>query len=128
VTTTPEALTPEERRYLDGLAGDPREAFAEEVAKLLRIHDRLEAENRSPRAINMNQRVSVRLTEHGLRMLDEWEAELGLPERHRRINVTEGNLWRGELWALLQQFGERVTMGMNIPFVDNRVEVEPGPL
>lgn len=33
-------LTELERRYLEGLANDAREAYAEEVAKLLRIHDR----------------------------------------------------------------------------------------
>lgn len=35
-----ETLTEEERQYLEGLAGDPRETFKDEVAKLLRIHDR----------------------------------------------------------------------------------------
>jgi hypothetical protein len=79
--------------------------------------------DRAKLTINMNARVGVRLTETGLRILDEWEEALGLPEKHRRINVTDGDRWRGELWALLQQFGERITMGMPIPFVDNRVDV-----
>lgn len=34
-----ECLTPVERKYLELLAGDSREAFADEVAKILRIHD-----------------------------------------------------------------------------------------
>jgi hypothetical protein len=38
---TVETLTPTERQYLVGLAEDSREAFSEEVAKLLRIHDAL---------------------------------------------------------------------------------------
>ena len=37
--TKQEAITPEERQYLEALAGDLREVFADEVAKMLRVHD-----------------------------------------------------------------------------------------
>ncbi len=76
--------------------------------------------------VNLNQRVRVRLSETGLRVLDAYEADLGLPERHRRHGVTDGNLWRGPLWQLMQEFGPCISMGMNEgPVVGNRVEVEP---
>lgn len=76
--------------------------------------------------LNLNQRASARLTETGLRVLDEFEAELGLPMRHRRMSVTDGNLWRGQLWSLMQDFGASISLGMHEgPFVDNRVDVEP---
>lgn len=74
--------------------------------------------------INMNDRVTVRLTETGLRMLDEYEANLGLPERHRRMSVTDGNLWKGQLWALMQEFGPSISMGFDSPFLLNLLDVE----
>ena len=73
---------------------------------------------------NMNDRAAVRLTESGLRILDRYEAVLGLPEHHRRTSLTDGNLWRGELWRLMQEFGPGVEMGFDSPFVDNRIELE----
>ena len=75
--------------------------------------------------LNANDRATVRLTEMGLRALDQYEAALGLPERHRRRSITEGNLWSGQLWSLMQEFGPSISMGLDSPFVDNRIEVEP---
>jgi hypothetical protein len=75
--------------------------------------------------LNLNQRATARLTETGLRILDEYEADLGLPERHRRASVSDGNLWSGQLWSLMQEFGPSISMGMGeSAFVDNRIDVE----
>ncbi len=77
----------------------------------------------APIALNMNGTVRVRLSETGLRVLDEYEAELKLPRRHRRRSVTDGNLWKGPLWQLMQEFGPSITMGMSEgPIVDNRID------
>ena len=76
--------------------------------------------------LNLNQRATARLTETGLRILDEYEAGLGLPERHRRASVFEGDLWKGPLWQLMQEFGASMSIGMGEgAFVDNRIDVEP---
>jgi hypothetical protein len=75
--------------------------------------------------LNMNDLVSVRLTDAGLTMLDKYETDLGVPYLHRRSSVTEANLWRGPLWSLMQEFGPNISMGMNDgPFVDNRIDWE----
>lgn len=75
--------------------------------------------------INMNDRVAVRLTAAGLIILDAFEETVGIPVRHRRLSVSDGNLWKGQLWELMQDFGPCVSLGMiDMPFVANRIDVE----
>lgn len=74
--------------------------------------------------MNLNDRVSVRLTATGLRVLDENESEMGLPQRHRRMSITDGNVWTGQLWELMQEFGRLMRMGFGeSPFERNEIEI-----
>ena len=74
--------------------------------------------------LNPNGRVTVRLTDRGLRALDEHEADVGIPSRHRRLSISDGNLWTGQLWSLMQEIGNSCRIGFDSPFVDNRIEYE----
>lgn len=75
-------------------------------------------------SMNLNDRVSVRLTATGLRVLDENEYEMGLPKRHRRMSITDGNVWTGQLWELMQEFGRCLRMGIGEgPFERNEIQL-----
>lgn len=71
---------------------------------------------------NVNERVTVRLTEHGMAVLDTYEARLNLPRAYRRHRVTDGNQWRGELWSLMELWGPTISHHSDVPFVDNVIE------
>lgn len=74
--------------------------------------------------INVNEIVTVRLTEYGNQILKEHYDAMNLPEEYRN----KGNLYGDHefhLWELMNIFGNRFRMGMcEVPFVQNSIDVE----
>jgi hypothetical protein len=68
-------------------------------------------------ATNVNDMVTVRLTEHGLKILRERDPVCA------RYNLT-GSTLRAQLWTLMHVFGDQMTMAAPACFVDNRLEIE----
>lgn len=71
--------------------------------------------------VNINNTAQARLTEHGLRILREYEDAVYIPLQYRN-SVTDGNLWKGQVWHLMRVFGPAIVMG-DLLFVDNIIEV-----
>lgn len=79
--------------------------------------------------LNTNERVWVRLTEHGKDILRTREAGLRLPFRYRyALRGWREDVWSGELWTLMALWGPHMYNGCAIPFVDNDLNFGEGPL
>jgi hypothetical protein len=73
---------------------------------------------------NLNDKVTVELTDAGLAWLDKVESGMNLPERYRRHRLRDGNVWSDTLWQLMQIWGERLTNGGENMFVGNTLTIE----
>ena len=117
--------TPPERHFLDVVAehglgpgvGECQEAWGAVVEE----RERAKAVLR----LNLNQRVRVKLTEEGLRILDKYERSLPIAPRYLRYDVDPDRAWKGELWRLMAVFGDGIYHGMDPPFEGMTVEVLP---
>ena len=69
--------------------------------------------------MNVNDQVSVTLTEEGLRLWDEYHD--GYPALQARARE-EGGL-KTEVWKLMQVFGPHVRMGGPNHFVNNEIKI-----
>lgn len=67
---------------------------------------------------NINAMVEVKLTEHGKTILLNYYPDL-LSYNSR----LENDIYRTELWSIMQIFGESMYMGNNsLPFVNNEIK------
>lgn len=76
--------------------------------------------------MNMNDNVTVRLTERGIKILRERHDELQawLKERNESHVVKpfvepENDMYTNQLWTLFQIFGHAFVMGTEVPFYVN---------
>ena len=80
---------------------------------------------------NVNDRATVRLTEHGKRILEEYHEPVRLsPKTHayfRKQWETDGPV-EFAVWELMNIFGPVLYMGSTqVPVVNNRITVECQP-
>lgn len=73
--------------------------------------------------VNMNDRVKVKLTEHGLCILKRQHDELnkkiesaGGVVRGWELKLDRDGYYEDSLWGIMQTFGEHIGMGMKQPF------------
>jgi len=68
--------------------------------------------------ININNRVSFTLTKRGADILNEYEAL-----KLRTVLHTEGELYKEQLWHIMEIFGGDVSLGMESPFENCEITV-----
>ena len=78
--------------------------------------------------ININQKAQVQLTKFGADILNTLNRKANggflLNSSVRfRVDYTEGELYRNQLWFLFQVFGNSFELGLEAPFVDLEFEV-----
>lgn len=75
--------------------------------------------------MNLNDKVSVKLTKYGKRVLDEYrttlEKDSGLEFKH--LQPKEG-IYSSELWDIMHIFGKYMYLGANQLFVDNEIIIK----
>ena len=69
--------------------------------------------------INLNDSVSVNLSERGAEILNKYFKQFIITK-----NYKAGDVFKTELWDLMNIFGEHLTMGFNIPFESCYLKIE----
>ena len=76
--------------------------------------------------LNLNDNVSVVLTEAGAKRYNEWHEQfiVGLPVS-RSKGKAAGDTLHAQLWMLFQTFGDSIHLGMSeVPFLDNEITLK----
>ena len=73
--------------------------------------------------LNLNDRVTVTLTEAGRQTLSGYYDALKLPPQYRLPGIGVDGRFSTELWDLMQIFGVRIFMGGPQLFKENIVEM-----
>ena len=71
--------------------------------------------------INLNEKVSVKLTDFGAEHYNKFNSQFG---KYAPPRLNEGDVLTDELWEIMQIFGSVLHNGMvRIPFMNNQIEV-----
>ncbi len=77
--------------------------------------------------MNINDNVTVILTDYGKQILDEYRTNL---EKEIKINLDsiyhyeEDGKFREQLWAIMNIFGSHLYCGSKQIFLDNQIQIE----
>ena len=71
---------------------------------------------------NINQKVKVKLTDYGKKILDTYFAELNISPMHYTLyKVDKSGYITFQMWDLMSIFGEHIYMGAPICFENNEI-------
>lgn len=74
--------------------------------------------------VNLNNYVTLKITERGLRVFREYHDRMGLDwEPYAKMNgeAKRGATWRMQMWQVMQIFGPSIYLGCDPPFDTNIV-------
>lgn len=68
--------------------------------------------------VNINARVTVKLTERGAKLVNSRNAEFNktLRTSQCKTDYKAGDEYHSQLWSLMAEFGVAISMGSEVPF------------
>lgn len=69
--------------------------------------------------VNLNDTITVNLSERGARILNEYFNQFDIVK-----NYKEGDIFKTQLWDLMNIFGPYMVMGFDIPFESCWLKIE----
>lgn len=81
--------------------------------------------------MNLNDTVKVKLTDEGIKILKEryqyfnrMLAKQSIPIEPFELKLDAEGYYHAQLWHLLEDFGDKVFLGCEVPFENNVIEVD----